>query len=63
MSDVDLRARSVEWANEPDPPREDRNPHVIFEQPTEDAPCWAWDWANETDAWLQYDGELADIER
>ena len=61
MSDIDLRARSVEWANEPDPPPDGRDPQTIFERPTTGSPCYLWNSANETTEWLTFDGEPMEV--
>lgn len=60
MSDIDLSARSVEWAKNPDPPADARDPQTIVEA---EPIAYVWNAQNEVTEWLHFEGETIEVKR
>lgn len=57
---VDIEPRSVQWANNPEPSLPTLDPQVILDANI-DKQAWLYDYSNESEAFLVYHGEPAEI--
>lgn len=65
MSDMDLRPLSKQWAHNPEPERDavTLDHKCVLETDNIAADAYIWEKYNAVDGWLQYTGELADIDQ
>lgn len=65
MGELDMTPYSAQWANEPEPDKNEMalDGRVILEAEDAVHSAYLWESHNCQEGWLAFDGELAEVER